>query len=280
MVRAGFHLLLLSEPPLQYLLVLFTVFGYLIGVIICKPTILSRSILDFCHCQFYNFPFIKIGDDKPLSPKWGITMGIFYSKINNRIKSHVSKYFQVGRIDLGGWCMKLGNHFVQWRLIIPFLILIVAVLAVLLIFVPKTYAAPQQPIAFNHQAMANKDIGCLFCHMDARQSPAAGMPSIATCMGCHSVITVNNSPIIKQLADYWQRQQPIPWVRVNVLPRFVYFNHEVHVNAGQSCENCHGDVAHMTVDRPVVRMNMAWCLNCHEKQKDAPQLIDCVICHR
>ena len=36
---------------------------------------------------------------------------------------------------------------------------------------------------------------------------------------------------------YWARQEPIPWVRVNVLPRYVYFNHEVHVNAGKNCEN-------------------------------------------
>ena len=177
--------------------------------------------------------------------------------------------------------MKLGNHFIRWRLIIPISILFVVILAVLLVFVSRSYAVtPKQPIAFNHQAMAKKDIGCLFCHKDARQSPAAGMPSLATCMGCHTVVTVKNSPIIKQVADYWQRQEPIPWVRVNVLPRYVFFNHEVHVTAGQSCETCHGDVANMTVDRPVVRMNMAWCLNCHEKQKDAAQLIDCVICHR
>jgi hypothetical protein len=36
----------------------------------------------------------------------------------------------------------------------------------------------------------------------------------------------------------------------------------------------------MTVAKPVVRMNMGWCLDCHEKQPNASQLMDCVICHR
>ena len=32
--------------------------------------------------------------------------------------------------------------------------------------------------------------------------------------------------------------------------------------------------------KPVVKMNMGWCLDCHEKQPNATQLMDCVICHR
>jgi hypothetical protein len=87
-------------------------------------------------------------------------------------------------------------------------------------------------------------------------------------------------PVIKQVAGYWDRQEPIPWVRVNQLPRFVFFSHQVHVNGGQNCEFCHGDVGHMTVAVPVVRMNMGWCLNCHEKQSPDRRLEDCLICHR
>ncbi len=127
--------------------------------------------------------------------------------------------------------------------------------------------------------MGQLGIQCLYCHNTARVSPAAGMPSVAKCMGCHKVVDPTN-PVIKEVAAYWDNQQPIPWVRVNVMPRFVFFSHEVHVNGGVNCEACHGDVAHMTVAHPVVRMNMGWCLDCHEKQPNASQLMDCVICHR
>jgi c(7)-type cytochrome triheme protein len=83
------------------------------------------------------------------------------------------------------------------------------------------------------------------------------------------------------LTGYWNRQEPIPWVRVNRLPRFVYFSHQVHVvGGGLNCERCHGDVGQMTAVRPVLSMNMGWCLSCHEQQSDAAQLRDCQVCHQ
>jgi c(7)-type cytochrome triheme protein len=140
-------------------------------------------------------------------------------------------------------------------------------------------AAPEQPAPIEHEAMTKKGVTCLFCHTDALSSPAAGMPSLEKCMGCHQVIRID-SPKIAEVAAYWNRQEPIPWVRVNQLPRFVYFTHRVHVNAGLNCEQCHGDVAHMAAAEPVTKMNMGWCLNCHEQQSNANQLRDCVICHQ
>src|SRR3990172_211430 len=150
----------------------------------------------------------------------------------------------------------------------------------LFLFTSRTQAAPQQPIAFNHEVMVQAGIPCLFCHTEARRSLAAGIPSVEKCMGCHKVIATN-SPEIKKLAGYWERQEPIPWLRVNQLPGFVYFSHQVHiVAAGLNCERCHGDVGHMTEVHPVVEMNMGWCLSCHEQQPNARQLTDCVVCHQ
>jgi hypothetical protein len=106
------------------------------------------------------------------------------------------------------------------------------------------------------------------------------MPSVEKCMGCHAQIDPQNPEIVK-LAAYWKDQKPVPWVRVNHLPRFVYFSHQVHVTAGGiQCETCHGDVGHMTVDHPVVQMNMGWCLSCHEKQPNHVQLVECNVCHQ
>ncbi len=140
-------------------------------------------------------------------------------------------------------------------------------------------ATPEQPIAFNHKAMVGVGINCLFCHKDAMKSPAAGMPSVEKCMGCHKIIATDRAPI-QQLAAYWNRQEPVPWSRVNQLQRFVFFSHQVHVAHGLNCERCHGNVGQMTVAQPVVTMNMGWCLSCHEQQSNAEQLKDCVVCHR
>ncbi len=144
---------------------------------------------------------------------------------------------------------------------------------------PRTAAAPQQPIAFNHQIMVQAGVPCLFCHTAATRSLAAGMPSVEKCMGCHQVIGTDRPEIIK-LAGYWSRQEPIRWERIYQLPRFVYFTHQVHVAQGLNCERCHGDVGNMTVVRPVAQVNMGWCLGCHEQQPNVRQLQDCIVCHQ
>ncbi len=164
-------------------------------------------------------------------------------------------------------------------LIVGAIIIVVALVALLFFTTRKASAGPQQPIAFNHQIMVQIGINCLFCHTDATKSPSAGIPSVEKCMGCHRVIATS-VPAIQTLAGYWERQEPIPWARVNQLPRFVFFDHHVHIAQGINCERCHGDVGNMTVDHPVVRMNMGWCLSCHEQQPNASQLIECAICHR
>ncbi len=168
------------------------------------------------------------------------------------------------------------------RLIVGVIVIVVVIALVgayFLFFAPKTQAAEQQPITFNHEAMVQLGIQCLFCHTEARRSPAAGMPSVERCIGCHKTISAD-LPVIQQVTGYWNRQEPIPWVRVNQVPRFVFFSHQVHIAAGRNCEECHGDVGHMAVARPVLTMNMGWCLTCHEQQPNAAQLLDCVVCHR
>lgn len=166
----------------------------------------------------------------------------------------------------------------RW-LILVLVVFIIVVIGVALFLIPQAHAAPQQPIAFPHQVMVQLGVTCLFCHPDATRSPVAGIPSVEKCMGCHKSIATT-TPIIQQVTSYWNRQEPIPWARVNQLPRFVYFSHRVHVVAGGlNCERCHGDVGHMTVDQPVVTMDMGWCLSCHEQQTNQQQLRDCVVCH-
>jgi hypothetical protein len=168
----------------------------------------------------------------------------------------------------------------HYRLALLAVVILLALAAVLVFAVANTQAAPAQPIAFNHESMVQKGIPCEFCHTGVTKSPVAGIPSVAKCIGCHQT-NDTNSPEIAKLAGYWTRQEPIAWVRVNQLPRFVYFSHQVHVvNAQLNCERCHGDVGHMTVTRTAVTMNMGFCLSCHQQQPNARQLTDCLTCHK
>jgi hypothetical protein len=145
----------------------------------------------------------------------------------------------------------------------------------------QALAAPEQPIAFSHQTHTQAGVQCLYCHPGALRSQVAGIPSVQKCMGCHTIIATD-SPTIQVVAGYWERQEPIPWVRVNVQPDFVFFSHQAHLGASLNCETCHGDVGQMDVVQPVVKMDMGWCLNCHleQPQEKIARLADCLACHK
>jgi hypothetical protein len=181
------------------------------------------------------------------------------------------------KISLGKFFAFLAEH---WWLPVGGLVVLLALVTLLVFQTNKAKASDQQPIAFNHEVMVQSGIDCQFCHADARRSISAGMPSVEKCMGCHKVINPT-APEIQKVAQYYENGQPIPWVRVNQLTRFVYFSHEAHVTAaGIDCSTCHGDVGHMAIAQPVEKMTMGWCLSCHEKQPNAPQLMECITCHQ
>jgi c(7)-type cytochrome triheme protein len=167
-----------------------------------------------------------------------------------------------------------------WRLIAGGVLVAIVLVGAYLVFISQSGAAPKQPVDFDHQIMVGVGIQCLYCHNSVTREPAAGIPSVQKCMGCHNVIATEK-PQVQLLAGYWERQEAIPWARVYRLPRFVFFNHSVHINAaGLSCERCHGEVSNMVETYSVVDMNMGWRLSCHNQQPNATQLKDCVVCHR
>lgn len=133
-----------------------------------------------------------------------------------------------------------------------------------------------QPIAFSHQHHAGEyGIDCQFCHVYARRGPVAGIPSVQRCVGCHRTI-VNDRPEIQTLLEYWENEEPIPWVRMHDLPDYVRFTHKAHVRAGVDCASCHGDVQQMDIAQQVEPLTMGWCLDCH-KARQATR--DCLACH-
>ena len=137
--------------------------------------------------------------------------------------------------------------------------------------------AAVQPIPFPHKVHIAKKAVCADCHESADKGPVAGIPSVKTCMICHSQIATDK-PLIKQVTDYSEKGIEIPWQRVYGFTReaHVRFNHAPHIRAGVACAACHGDVANQTVAERVVDHNMGFCVNCH-RSKNASN--DCLTCH-
>jgi hypothetical protein len=132
--------------------------------------------------------------------------------------------------------------------------------------------AGSQPIKFSHKVHAgDNQIDCQYCHIYARRSYSSGAPPVAICAGCHKFVGQQLDEV-KKVMGYWERQEPIPWVKIHDVPDFVRYPHYKHINAknetyqdGIPCQDCHGPVEMMDV---VQKFNpdfglMGWCLQCH-----------------
>jgi hypothetical protein len=178
---------------------------------------------------------------------------------------------------------------------------------------------PVQPIAFSHAQHAGKlQISCVYCHIGADKSKHAGFPAASLCMNCHRLVTASHDAVLEEyqqaqkarrpanpvvsaelqklydalglddklLPDPTKKSTPIAWVKVHNLPAFACFDHRAHVNAGVTCQHCHGPVETMERVRQVTDLSMGWCVNCHresgltgvESKKVQPST-DCAACH-
>ena len=126
-----------------------------------------------------------------------------------------------------------------------------------------TGRSPEQPIHFPHPVHVNGlHLNCVYCHFAAYKSPDPGLPAVSTCMGCHTVIGLDR-PEIQKLQKYAAAKQPVPWVRVHKVPEYVHFPHMRHVNAGVTCQTCHGQINNMPQVFQYASLNMGWCVSCH-----------------
>jgi len=142
---------------------------------------------------------------------------------------------------------------------------------------------PVQPIFFSHVIHAGSfQIACQYCHAGARRSSAAGLPSVERCMGCHKIVAAQGNPEVQKLHGYWERKEPIPWVRIFKVPEHAQFTHKPHVQAGVQCQTCHGRIEAMErvhaqtgqnilndlknlalIPTPPPKLTMGWCVECH-----------------
>jgi hypothetical protein len=127
---------------------------------------------------------------------------------------------------------------------------------------------PLQPIKFDHRHHVRDDgIRCEYCHSGATRSAYAGIPAVSTCMGCHSQVWPA-SPELTLLRRAYFEGTTIEWVRVNNLPRHVFFNHSIHVAKGVGCVTCHGRVDLMAQVYQDKSLLMHWCLDCHRHPEE------------
>jgi hypothetical protein len=148
---------------------------------------------------------------------------------------------------------------------------------------PVAASSSEQPVAFPHNTHAGSGEGqfgidCQYCHFSAERSVDAGIPPVASCMGCHSMIPGRNNPEeVTKVREYFQNQEPIPWVRIYKVADHVHYPHMRHIAAGLECQQCHGEVQEMGVIQEVNQtLSMGWCVSCHLEQEAA---VDCTVCH-
>ncbi len=164
----------------------------------------------------------------------------------------------------------------------------------LIVSVGQPPAEPlEQPIQFPHNThVQTLGMDCQYCHSGARKGVHAGVPPTQVCMGCHTLVDRADRPELDKLVGYYERNEPIPWLKVHDLPDFVYFNHKRHVTAGVQCQECHGNVQEMGVNQRVSSLEMGWCLDCHAQHDSIDEnygtkaelrraeLKDCWTCHK
>ncbi len=121
----------------------------------------------------------------------------------------------------------------------------------------------EQPVPFSHEHHAGGlGIDCRYCHQSVEDSKFAGIPATKVCMNCHSEMWAV-APALEPVRESYRTGKSIQWTRVHALPRFVYFDHSIHVHQGIGCSECHGRVDRMPLTWQAAPLTMAWCLECH-----------------
>lgn len=135
---------------------------------------------------------------------------------------------------------------------------------------------PDQPIAYSHKKhVGDLKLKCNTCHVNADPGEMMGIPQASTCMKCHASVKTD-SPEIQKVAEFAKSARPIRWARVYEIPTYVSFSHRAHLESGNTCQECHGQVAEREKLFREADITMGGCMNCH-RMKNASN--DCSFCH-
>ena len=130
-------------------------------------------------------------------------------------------------------------------------------------YITQQNVAREQPVPFSHaHHVGGLGLDCRYCHNTVERSPHAAVPPTQTCMNCHSQVKTD-SPRLGMVRASFETGEAIPWVKVHILPDYVYFDHRPHLAAGVGCASCHGRIDNMVVVEQHAPLSMGWCLDCH-----------------
>ena len=122
---------------------------------------------------------------------------------------------------------------------------------------------PTQPVAFDHTIHVQQlGMDCRYCHFGVDQAAHSNIPNTQVCMTCHTQVKKESNKL-EPVRESWETGEPIKWVRIHKAPDYVYFNHQIHVNSGVSCVECHGQINEMEEVRHDKSHSMGFCLDCH-----------------
>jgi Cytochrome c7 and related cytochrome c/Class III cytochrome C family len=144
---------------------------------------------------------------------------------------------------------------------------------------PAHWNSNRQPIAYDHSIHIQNGLTCPDCHPGVKDRVHAELPSLDACRSCHEDLQ-GKTEEEKKVVAHVKSSTPIPWRQVHRLPADLFFSHRRHVTvAALECSRCHGDVEHRTkpFEKPVVKLSMDFCLNCHYR---SGLKRDCSSCHR
>jgi hypothetical protein len=138
------------------------------------------------------------------------------------------------------------------------------------------HAAPEQPLPFSHRLHSMAMPDCSTCHVNPEPGHQMTFPENDTCMQCHAIVATDKASIAS-LQAYASSGKPVPWVRVYEVTPGVTWSHRPHLEAGEQCETCHGDIRQVdVVSQTKGTLAMATCIGCHQARAAAA---DCVTCH-
>ncbi len=126
------------------------------------------------------------------------------------------------------------------------------------LFRAAAFADVVQPLPFSHKPHLAVALRCADCHQNPDPGENVTFPATTKCMTCHVAIA-KDKPSIQKLAEFAKAGRPIPWVRVNQIPGYVFFSHRVHLDASQKCQTCHAADAERAV------LKMGECMDCHRQ---------------
>jgi hypothetical protein len=157
---------------------------------------------------------------------------------------------------------------------------VIVAAAIAITLVARGTSAVSQPVAFNHLKHTEElGLNCEFCHVHVKKRAHAGLPDAQTCKMCHQAVQGTSTEAARVTA-LLAEGDPLVFSKLFQLAPHVFYTHRRHVGIGElECRNCHGAIAETERPpaRPLVRIDMDFCLDCHREQG---QTLDCNACHR